>query len=281
MEQFFVALTSVLLHPVSIIAIVLLIGLWTATIRRVLHLDRAARELRSLPPAKRRYTLERTHNIYPGKDRPPLGHVRKLRQRYLTAAAAVTCLALFLALGITAQQVAAASSIHWTLDDSRIRPRRYGYLWHIEINNESTEPLTVSGLELRVLDRTRHDVTGVRRPDFGPAPQDDSIVAMLEPDLEVLSLREEVGSFTVQPGQLKILRLNMAANHEPSEGWIYEAQLDLSWSCPRLYGSRSRLGKVYRLGWPGLVFGAGEQAGDVLRASPVADDPELVPRQPD
>ena len=273
MPGFWISLHAIAVHPLGMIVIGLVAAGWVFAALRVRRLGRIIEHLRSLPANKRSYVLERQYEIYPGTKRLPLGFTRWLRRRYLVATAALTGLAAALILGVALQQSAAAGRIAWTLDDSGIGPERYGYMWPLEIRNDSAEPLSIDRLNILVLNRVRRPRTSVRRPDYGPVPAKGASLVMLEPDLEVLPLLSSGGQVSVEPGQFKILRYSIIPNHAPAEGWFYDVCLEASWSSSRIVGYRPWRGSVYRLGWPGMSRWTDRERPVDPDAPPIADAP--------
>jgi hypothetical protein len=254
----------------------LVAAVWAVVIHKVRRYDRIISHLQSLPAAKRRYILEREYTIYPGKEGFPLKTVRRLRGRHLTFAIALAGAGLVGFLGVSIEQFVTVRNVDWRLDDSQVTRVRYGYQWHVAIKNESSEPLTIDELSLRILNQVAHPVTDRTRPDLGPATEDGNTLVMIKPGAEIVPLQPPETRITLAPGRQRSLKLNLVTMHQPAEGWIYDVRIESSWTVDSVIGSRRRSGTTYRLGWPGLVgpkVGRDEPKPD---RRPVTDIPEVL-----
>jgi len=257
---------------VSFVGVVCLLGFLVYRWRR---LGRITRTLRALPASKRRYTLEREFRVYPGPDNLPIAFVKRLRQRYRTALLATAAVTAADVSGLVAQQVVAAGKIRWSVDDSTLTADRDGYRWRIEIRNFGSEPVLIDQLVLRVLRRTSHPGKLEQRPNYGPVVPYGTAVT-LEPDLTDLPVLDNTNQITLSGKATRILRLNLIARHAPSQGWIYDVQLQGRWRAGPLIGERKWTGTLYRIGWPGMPRWYQQSEAATPAAPPVTDPPHVV-----
>ncbi len=269
MSDFLISVEATVIHPLTVLVLTLMVSAILVLIFRLRRYRRILIELRQLPTERRRYVLERHHRIYPGSDNKPIGFVERRRRRDKRALVLVAVVPIVAVLGVSVYQTMALRSATWDVDDSGIMVSGYGYFWRLELHNTSSSEVIVDQVRLRVLSKSRHPETDhkwpARRFDTSPATPE----VTLRPDIETVIVPNSI--VTLTGNDSRNIAFEVLADHAPGEGWIYDVQCELEWHLPGRAVPRIRTGKVYRLGWAGMVHWSSADATDPNSNSPIAD----------
>ncbi len=262
---------GVVTHPIAIIGLLITLGLWVVLGRKILRLDAIIRELRELPPQERRYNLERKYGIYPGTGNLPIAFTRRRRKRILACLLAWTAVFAAVVAGVTIRAAFKVDTVMWTLHDSQLVPEEFGYSWKIELVNESGETVLFDRVDLNILAKRPHPETDRQRPEYSERNSNGRKNAALKPHSEVVPIVRPAEQYFIAPRKKLTLPVFLDAYHPPHEGWIYDVQLAVQWRLPAETTLLTKLGSVYRIGWPGMPHWSepGSSAGP--GAGPVAD----------
>jgi hypothetical protein len=258
-------------HPMAIVGLLITVGVWVVLGRKILRLGAIISELRALPAQERRYNLERKYKIYPGRGNLPIAFARQRRNRLLTYLVTWTVVFAAVLVGVTARATFKADSIIWTLDDSRLVPEEFGYSWQIELVNDSGETVAVEQVDLNVLARRPHPETDRKRPEYAQRRDKDRKRAAMKPYADLVSIVRPTEQYFVSSRDKLAVPVFLDGYHPPHEGWIYDVQLVVQWQVPDETAMLTRLGSIYRIGWPGMPHWSEADSSAGPGTEPVTD----------
>lgn len=239
-------------HPIGIVGLLTTAGVWVVLGRRILRLGAIIHELRGLPVQQRRYNLEREYRIYPGTGNPPIAFVRQRRRRIVTYLLVWTVVFAAILAGVTIRAARKADSVAWTLNDSQLVREGLGYNWQIELVNESPERVFIEKMDLKILAKQPHPDTARKRPEYPARISTPRKLVALKPHGDLVSIVTPAEQAFVAPRDKLILTVFLDAYHPVHEGWVYDVQLAVQWQVPDEITLLTKLGSVYRIGWPGM-----------------------------
>ncbi len=271
MEHFLDSLTAVVFHPLGFVGLLLMAAVWIVLLPRINRLGAIIAELRDLPASKRRYTLERKYKIYPGSSNLPIAFARRRRRWFSMTLALFTVAGAGAMIGTVFSLASSANAARWEIHDEDLTPEGFGYRWEIDFVNPSPDTVLVEKLNVDVLAAKPHSETDRKRPDYLGRRTNEGRLGVLKPGLKSVPLIRPAEFFSLGPGDSKQITVTLEGYHSAHEGWIYDIHLVAHWRVPDQTASFTKLGRTYRVGWPGMPHWSEEGSSAGPGTEPVAD----------